>query len=428
MKKLIIVVAGILFLTEGNSRAQDWKECSGKEWNYDLRGIKILTVIYDGFNYEETVDICAYWKKWGGRVDIAGTSNEHHGERNNPATGKVHDEIPASLRTDVLLANADYKQYDLIYFPGGEGVQDFLQSSRNEIRKVIDDAVSEHKYVAAICHAPFLLSASEYLRGHQVTVQGSEYKPELIKSGATIVNKLFVSDGYFITGQWPYFETFAVSVAEKILYPEGGGPFETDRKMNGALNRFLDQRNVYYMKPGVISDDTIRLIVKHSINPVLPFEIMNNSYLKIIAVKDPAVKSLIIDQLVEAGQEKFKSENISPEALKRHWTVILNAPVVMFFYTSMAGLKTGDDVTTLTRISTALAGQSVAQMGAVAKELGFSVSVLGGPRSFIAEEGIGKVLNIPPGYSLINILGIGHPVETANPPVARPLVDYLIIK
>jgi hypothetical protein len=327
-----------------------------------------------------------------------------------------------------LLADADYQKYDLIYFPGGERVEDFLNSSRNEIKKLIDGAVSEHKYVAAICHSPLLLAASGFLKGHLITVQGNEYRAELMKSGATIVNKVFVSDGYFITGQWPYFETFAVSVAEKILFPDGNGPFALARKKNSALNRFLDQRNVYLMKPGVIPDDTIRLIAKHSVNPVLPFEMMNNSYLRIIAVTDPAVKSLLVDQLVESGQEKFKSENIPAEAMKRLWTMMLNAPVIMFIYTDMSGLTTGDDREIYSKISMSLAGQCVAQMGTVAAELGYSVSVLGGQRSLIAGQGIGNALNVPADYVLMNIVGIGYPAELTNPPVVRPVSDYLIIK
>lgn len=330
MKKLLSVISVIFFLISGSLMAQAWKEFSGTEWDYDLSGIKILTVIYEGFNYDEAVDITDYWKKWGASVDIAGTLIEQHGERNNPVTGKAHDMIPASLKSGMLLSDADYRQYDLIYFPGGEGVQEFLETRRDEIRTIIDGAVSGQKYVAAICHSPYLLAASEELKGHAVTVQGNEFKPQLVKSGATIVNRIFVCDGYFITGQWPYFETFAASVAEKLLYPEGNGPFENKRKRNGSLNRFLDQRNVYIMKKGSISDDTIRLIVNHSVNPILPIEMMNNSSLKIIAVKDPTLKALLVDQLVEAGQKKFESENIPAEAMKRFWTVMFNAPVVMF--------------------------------------------------------------------------------------------------
>lgn len=426
-KKLMCAVTGILFL-QGSLNGQSWKESSGTDWNYDLKGTKILTILYEGFNYEETIDITDYWKKWGATVDLAGSLKEHHGERNNPATGKPHDMIPASLRPGLLLQDADYSQYDLIYFPGGEGVTEFLRTSRDEIRKIIDGAVSDKKYVAAICHSPLLLAASELLRGHSVTVQGNEFKPELVKSGATISNKVFVCDGHFMTGQWPYFETFAASVAEKLQFPEGNGPFERSMKRNGTLNKFLDQRNVYFMKPGVISDDTIRLIANTSINPVMPFEMMNNSFVKLVAIKDPAIKSLVVEQLVEARLEKFKSENVTAEALKRMWTMIFNSPVVFLVFADMAAIQDGDDRETMYKIAVGLAGQTVAQMGYAAEALGYSVSVLGGSRSLIAGERIGKALNTPSDYMLVNIIGIGRPAEIANPAVRRPVSDYLVIK
>ncbi len=410
------------------SLAQNWKENSGTEWNYDLEGVRILAVIYEGFNYEEAIDICDYWKKWGANVDLAGTRYEQHGERNNPATGKPHDQVPVILKPDMLLSETDYREYDLVYFPGGEGVGIFLKEKRSELKQLIDGVVADGGYVAAICHAPLLLAASENLKGCQVTVQGSEYRPELTKAGARIVNKIFVSDGNFMTGQWPYFETFAASVAEKLLYPQGNGPFEISRKKNGpVLNRYLDQSNIFLMRQESISDDTIKLILKYSVNPVLPFEMMNNSTTKFIAVKDSILKTLISDQLVEAGIQKFKAENVSADAIKRLWTMIFRAPVIIFVYSDISGINP-EDKDCLSGLLFSVAGQCVSQMGQVAGDLGFGVSVIGGIRSLIAEEGIGNVLNAPAGYKLVNIVGIGHPVEYANPAVIRPVSDYLIIK
>ncbi len=434
MSKLKLTVTGIFFLffVTGSSMAQDWKECSGTEWNYNLSGKRILTVIYEGFNYDEAVDISNYWKKWGARVDLAGTLSEQHGERNNPVTGKAHDEIPCTLRPDLLLSNTDYHDYDLIYFPGGEGVEEFLKSNRNDLKQIIDGAVLEHKFVAAICHSPLLLAASELIKDHTVTVQGNEFKPELIRAGAKIVNEIFVSDGYYLTGQWPFFETFAVSIAEKLAFPAGNGPSEQSKKIaNPVLSSFLGQRNVFLMKPGLIPDDTIKLIVRHSVNPVLPFELMNNSSLRFIAVKDPDIKAVLVDQLVESALEKYKPENVSAEAMKRLWSMIFNAPVILFIYNDLSDINLPEnqqDKETLLRITTGLAGQSVSQLGAVANELGYGISVIGGMRSLIAEEGFRKVLNVPVDYQLVNIVGIGRPLEVTNPAIVRPVDEYLIIK
>jgi len=209
MLRIVVSVFILLLQSKGNSSAQKWKEDTGIERDYDLSKIRVLTIVYEGFNYEEAIEITNCWKKWGAKVDFAGTLMEQHGERNNPATGKVHDEIPTTLRPDLLFKDADYRKYDLIYFPGGEGVAEFLKTYRDKLQEIIDGSVERRKYVAAICHAPYILSASQMLKSHSVTVQGNEFKSELNKSGAKIVNEIFVSDGYFLTGQWPYFETFS---------------------------------------------------------------------------------------------------------------------------------------------------------------------------------------------------------------------------
>ena len=432
MLRTFISVFILLLMLNGDSRAQKWKEDTGIERDYDLSKVRVLTIVYEGFNYEEAIEITNYWKKWGAKVDLAGTLMDQHGERNNPATGKVHDEIPTTLKPDLLFLDADYRKYDLIYFPGGEGVAEFLKTYRDKLREIIDSTVEGQKYVAAICHAPYILSSSQLLKDHSVTVQGNEFKSDLNKAGAKIVNEIFVSDGYFLTGQWPYFETFSASVAEKLLYPLGGGPLETTKKNSSpVLNGLLDQRNAFLMKSGTISDDTIALLIKHSVNPILPFDMMNNPYVRYIAVKDPNTKSRLIDQLTDSSLEKYKSQNIPKESIKRFWTLIFNAPVVLFIYndlTETENIMDLQDKENQLKINTLLAGQSISQLYVVAKELGFSISVIGGLRSSIAEDGFNKVLDVPSNYQLLTIIGIGHPVETMNPAVARPVNEYLIIK
>jgi protease I len=430
--RMVVPVIFFLVLAMADSGAQNWKEDTGIEWEYDLSGISVLTIIYEGFNYEEAVEIPDYWKKWGAKVDIAGTLTEQHGERNNPATGKVHDEIPATLTPDILIEDADYAKYDLIYFPGGEGVADFLNSNRDKLREIIDGSVTAKKYVAAICHAPYLLSASPLIKSHSVTVQGNEFRSGLNESGAKVVNEIFVSDGYFLTGQWPYFETFSASVAEKLLYPSGGGPLEK-KKMNSTpvLNGLLDQRNVILMRPGTIADDTIAILIKHSVNPILPYDMMNNTYIKFVAVKDPYTKSRLVDQLTESSLGKYKSQNITRKSLKDYWTQVFSAPVILFIYNDMGEtekIPDQQDKENQIKINTLLAGESITQLNIAAKELGLSISVIGGLRSLIAEEEFKMILGVPSDYQLLNIIGIGRPYQTMNPAVARPVDEYLLIK
>lgn len=414
------------------SNAQSWKENTGTSWEFDMSGISVLVVIYEGFNYEEAYDITDYWRSWGAVVDIAGTLPEQHGERNNPVTRKVHDEVPVTVRPDLLIEDADLNKYDLIYFPGGEGVAEFKAKYGERLRKMIDNTVRCGKYVAAICHSPYLLSVSEMVAGRSITVQGNEFKPELTRAGAKIVNEVFIADGRFLTGQWPFFETFATSVARELTGSAGNvTALQQLPESYPGLRSLGKTRSVWYMKNGGIAEDTLKLIINSCINPQLPMEMMNNSTLRIIAVKDTVVKSLLADAIVEAGKEQYRQANVSGDVMKSLWLKLFNAPYLIFVYNDLSDIssvKDDNEKALLTRLNTVLAGESVSQLIIAARALGYETSTLGGMRTFIAEEGFRTVLGLPADYRLANIIGIGRPRESGNPPVARPLNEYLIIR
>lgn len=56
------IVTVLLLLQTALSDAQSWKESTGLNQMYDLSGFSILTIIYEGLNYEEAFDIIGYWK------------------------------------------------------------------------------------------------------------------------------------------------------------------------------------------------------------------------------------------------------------------------------------------------------------------------------------------------------------------------------
>ncbi|OFX83995.1 MAG: hypothetical protein A2W99_03415 [Bacteroidetes bacterium GWF2_33_16] len=433
IKKISIITNVLLILIiKGNVTAQNWKECTGTNWNYDLSKVRIITIVFDGFNYEEAVEISGYWKNWGAKVDIAGTKLEQQGERSDPNSKTGHDMLPVTLKTDLLIDKVDFKKYDLIYFSGGEGVEGFLKDNREKLQLIIDEAINNKKYIAAICHGPYILSASKLLTGRQITVQGNNYRAELIKSGAKIVSETFIHDGPFLTGQWPYFETFAVSIAEELAFPNGNGPLAKFKENNNPkLMQIIDQRNVMIMNPGIIADDTIAQIIKHSVNSVLPFEMMNNSYIRFIAIKSPEVKTALINILVKSAVEKYKENNIPAESLKRWYTMVFNAPVIVFVYndnSEVESIKNPQDKESQLKINTVLAGQAISQLGNVANEFGYSTSIISGLRTLFGEEGFREVLNLSSSYQLCGIVGIGHPMEKMNPAVSRPVNEYLQIK
>jgi protease I len=428
-RSLLII---LLIVLVNGANGQSWKQSTETEWEFDMSRYSILMILYEGFNYDEAFDITGYWKLWGAKIDIAGTLPEQHGERNNPATQKVHDEIPVTVKPDLNIEEVDLQRYDLIYFPGGEGVQEFNSKYHEKIREIIDKTVSRGKYVAAICHSPYLLSSSELLKGHSITVQGNEFKTELQKAGAKIINDIFVADRNFLTGQWPYFETFGASVAQELTGSIGTPiSWQQPQVFYPNLQNLGNTRNVWYMKDRAMPEDTLKMIIRKCINPQLPFEMMNNNTLRIIAVRDTSIKSLLADEIVKASREKYVQENLSETAMKKVWYQILNAPYLIFVYndlSDLAGIKDENERALNERIYTVLAGESISQLIFSANSFGYGTSTLGGMRTFVAEEGFRKILGLSPYYQLENIITVGIPAEFSNPPVARPLSEYLLIK
>ena len=53
MQMLRTFISGfiLLLMLNGNSRAQKWKEDTGIERDYDLSKVRVLTIVYEGFNY-----------------------------------------------------------------------------------------------------------------------------------------------------------------------------------------------------------------------------------------------------------------------------------------------------------------------------------------------------------------------------------------
>lgn len=94
--------------------------------------------------------------------------------------------------------------------------------------------------MSAICHGPLALAASTAIKGKRLTVQGTTERETLERAGAVVVSEAAVVDGGLVTGQWPHLEEFAVTLAERVQYPGGGGPREKALAARSPVERALD--------------------------------------------------------------------------------------------------------------------------------------------------------------------------------------------
>ena len=120
--------------------------------------------------------------------------------------GVVYDDTSRSMsRTsvipDVILSEVDISKFDALVLSGGVASPDTLRMTTEAI-DIVRGFVSEGKWVAAICHAPWLLVEAGAMAGPRATGWYS-IRTDLANAGATVVDEEVVVDGHIITSRMP---------------------------------------------------------------------------------------------------------------------------------------------------------------------------------------------------------------------------------
>jgi protease I len=102
---------------------------------------------------------------------------------------------------DALLDEIQFDDYDALLLPGGVVNADKLRMN-DKAREWVKHFIDEHKLIAAICHAPWLLVSADVVEGRRLT---SYYtlQDDIRNAGAEWVNHDAVLDGNLITSRNP---------------------------------------------------------------------------------------------------------------------------------------------------------------------------------------------------------------------------------
>lgn len=101
------------------------------------------------------------------------------------------------IETDVVLADVDINNTDLLILPGGmPGTKNLDENEA--VRKLVMDFYEKEKYVAAICAAPSVFGHLGILKGRKATCYPG-FETEL--EGAEYVEVPVVKDGHVITSR-----------------------------------------------------------------------------------------------------------------------------------------------------------------------------------------------------------------------------------
>jgi protease I len=159
-----------------------------------LEGMRIAILAADGFEQVEMTEPRKALEKEGAATDLI-----------SPVAGKVkgwqHTDWGDAFKVDVPLSTAGPADYDALLLPGGVMNPDKLRMNPEAVRfvKAFTDA---RRPIAAICHGPWTLIETGFLRGKRMTSYAS-IKTDLKNAGANWVDEQVVVDDCLITSRKP---------------------------------------------------------------------------------------------------------------------------------------------------------------------------------------------------------------------------------
>jgi protease I len=162
-----------------------------REKAMDLKGVRILMVIADGYHDHEFWFPYYRFLEAGATVTVAG-----------PAKGTVYGEgrhgldgLPA--RATHTVTAAARRPFDCLYLPGGIYGPLTLRAHAPTL-DLVRRAMRTKKIVAAICHAQWILVSAGVVRGRTLTCPG-DMAVDVTNAGGRFVRKAAVRDGNLIT-------------------------------------------------------------------------------------------------------------------------------------------------------------------------------------------------------------------------------------
>lgn len=133
-----------------------------------------------------------------------------------------------SVQPDATTTETFAADFDAVIIPGGMA-PDTMRTNPNTVR-FVQEAMSQGKLVAAVCHGPQVLIEGDLLRGKQAT-GFIAIRKDMINAGANYLDQPLVVDGNLITSRQPGdLAIFTTAILSRLGYggKEAALPLETD--------------------------------------------------------------------------------------------------------------------------------------------------------------------------------------------------------
>jgi F420 biosynthesis protein FbiB-like protein len=400
--------------------SQVWWEDSGRRLDYDLSTFKILVLLGDDFDYHELMVIKSYWEKWKAKVIIAGSEKILNGHLWSLTAKGWEKTEHRKVHPDILLSGVKIENYQAIFLPGGGSPKNLIEKSGALVKRIIQEADKRGILLSAICHGPYVLAESDVIRDTKVTGH-----PEIIKnltgSGGKHVSAVTVVDQNIITGNWPYFESFALNVAEELFYPEEkkksilaeleSHPALKVIKERRSIRRFLDKD----IEPSLIEELLYMASWAPSSNNDQPW--------RFVVVKDEEKKSRIFDIFMDRMKEYYEKRGVPLERIKTFWSGHFTAPVFVFAFNHPPQKEEPEsefsDIEKIWNIQSV--SNACQNLLLAAKAMNLGTCWMGA--LLVVESEIKQILNTPEEAQLMTVIALGYPAQDPLPRVRKPLSE-----
>lgn len=160
--------------------------------NLDRKTVAILAT--NGFEESELREPKKALEKAGADVEIVSLEKGEIKSWSDGNWGKTY-------KVDKTLDEVSQSDYNALMLPGGVINPDTLRKDEKAI-SFVKSFFENHKPVAAICHAPWLLAEADVLQGRNVTSYSS-IKTDIINAGANWSDEEVVVDAGLVTSRNP---------------------------------------------------------------------------------------------------------------------------------------------------------------------------------------------------------------------------------
>lgn len=159
-----------------------------------IEGKRIAFLATDGV---EQIELTRPWKA----VQDAGGRPELVSLESGTIRGYEHLDKADEFTVDATVAEADAESYDGLVLPGGVANPDALRLDADAVA-FVRAFFEQHKPVAAICHAPWMLIEAGVVAGRKLTSWPS-LETDLRNAGANWVDEEVVVDEGLVTSRKP---------------------------------------------------------------------------------------------------------------------------------------------------------------------------------------------------------------------------------